>query len=309
MGEAAAQNATRLNPPLAGWVQDLPLREGPLSGKPDGQDELNHLDEAYLEFSMASDLPRGIMAVVSLVPIWMSTELVLSAVSDLSRGRATAWLFVDAALVLMQLLFVSFFLRFDIGLPRDRPVRFNHHRGKVYINHYTWNHNPFGKWGGGVKVWDWSTVQACITRRVGASGEVLTQRYDLLLVSCKPGTLEVVDTFRLQQGAMTTAQYEDLWALLRHYMAKGLDGLPRQNIRNPNPGFIDCLLFAVPWLAPTEEGRRARARMKGFWAAAMMVVMTMVLPLWLIFGIGNYIVMKIAPEAVWPPGMDEQSRA
>jgi hypothetical protein len=37
--------------------------------------------------------------------------------------------------------------------------------------------------------------------------------------------------------------------------------------------------------------------------------MTLLFPLWLVFGLGNYIVMKIAPEAVWPPGLDDESRS
>ena len=311
MAEVAAQNAARLNPAPSGWIQDLPLREGPLSGEPDGQDELNHLDDRYLEFSVASDFPRGLMLVTGLVCLAPVLAFVVADVNDVILGRFS-W---DNTYVIVLLAGVvgmsiaAFLLRLDLSVPRDRPVRFNRRRGKVYINHYAWTHNPFGKWGGGVKVWDWNTVQACIAYRIGAAGEVVTQRYDLLLVSCKPGTLEVVDTFRLQQGAMTTGQYDDLWALLRHYMNKGLEGLPPQNIRDPNPGFIDCLLFAMPWFAPTGEGRRARARMKGFLAKCAMVLMSLLFPLWLVFGIGNYIVMKIAPEAVWPPGVDEESRS
>jgi hypothetical protein len=308
MIEDAAQKTTRLQPPPDGWVQDLPMRQASLSGKPDGQDELNHLGDRYLEFSLTSSVPRGPLLVFGLIVFgaWLMLSSIL--LKSYLRSANTA----DLLMLLIPLFLFPlglFLVRLDLSLPRDRPVRFNRRRGKVYINHYTWSHNPFGKWGGGVKVWDWNTVQACIAHRIGASGEVITQRYDLLLVSCKPGTFEVVDTFRLQQGAMTTAQFDDLWALLRHYMAKGLEGLPPQNLRNPNPGFVDCLLFAMPWLAPTEEGRRARARMQGFLAKCAMVLMTLLFPLWLVFGLGNYIVMKIAPEAVWPPGMDDESRA
>jgi hypothetical protein len=318
MGGNVEHVTARLDAPPAGWMQDLPLREDLLSGAPDGQDELNHLDDRYLEFSMASDIPRGIslfagaislcLAIsVSLIPLWIDFDF-----SDFKKNSflLNAFFLGCAFLLLGSTWWMALQgFRLDLQLPRDRPIRFNRRRGKVYINHYTWSHNPFGKWGGGVKVWDWNTVQACIAHRIGASGEVITQRYDLLLVSCKLGTFEVVDTFRLQQGAMTTAQFDDLWALLRHYMAKGLEGLPPQNLRNPNPGFVDCLLFAMPWLAPTEEGRRARARMQGFLAKCAMVLMTLLFPLWLVFGLGNYIVMKIAPEAVWPPGLDDESRA
>jgi hypothetical protein len=314
----APLTTSRLTTPPHGWVQDLVLREGPLSGQPDGQDEINHLDDRYLEFSMASDLPRGISLLAGIVSLCLAISMVVFIFwigFDFTDFKKYSFLenafFLSCALLLVGsvgwMTLQGF--RLDLQLPRDSPVRFNRHQAKVYINHFAWTHNPFAKWPSGVKVWDWDAVQACITYRVGASGTVISQRYDLLLVSCKPGTLEVVDTFRLQQGAMTTAQFEDLWALLRHYMAKGMEGLPPQNIRNPHPGFIDCLLFAMPWFAPTEEGRRARARMQGFLAKCAMVLMSLLFPLWLVFGIGNYIVMKIAPEAVWPPGADEESRS
>jgi hypothetical protein len=307
----SASPGPRVVPKTAGWVEDLPLRESPLSGKPDGWDELNHLDEIYLEFSMASDIPRGLILVggiACVVAVLIPVYIVVS--SALHKGNldfdVTAWILVAA--VILGLAHAVFLLRFDLRLPKDRPIRFNRKQGKVYANYYTWNHNPFGRWGGGVKVFDWNTLQAQITKQIGASGEVITQRYALELVSCKPGTFEAVEHFRLQQGAQTTGQYEEIWALLRHYMACGLDGLPPQGIRDMNPGFIDCLLFAMPWFAPTEAGRRSRVRMKGFWGRLMMVLMSVPFPLWLLFGIGNFIVMRLAPEASWPPGVDEQSR-
>ncbi len=302
-----ASTKPRVIPKTAGWVEDLPLRESPLSGKPDGWDELNHLDESYLEFSMASDVPRGIL--LSTVMVLTSLFILMISYKATTFEKVTLDTFVPdvvMAIVMSPLLF--FLVRFDLRLPKDRPIRFNRKQGKVYANYYTWNHNPFGRWGGGVKVFDWNTLQAQITKQIGASGEVITQRYALELVSCKPGTFEAVEHFRLQQGAQTTGQYEEIWALLRHYMARGLDGLPPQGIRNTNPGFIDCLLFAMPWFAPTEAGRRSRARMKGFWGRLMMVLMSVPFPLWLLFGIGNFIVMHLAPEASWPPGVDEQSR-
>jgi hypothetical protein len=317
MGEPAAQPGPRVLPPTPGWVQDLPLREGPLTGKPDGWDEINHLDDKYLEWSRASDFPRG--PLFSLGAFSACFGLLfpnLLIVERLNSGGVVSLLLVVLSMVFFIVFVVVlavFFLRLDLRLPKDRPIRFNRHQGKVYINHYEWNHNPFGRWGGGVKVLDWNTLQAQITYQVGASGEVITQRYSMELVTCKPGvvagTFEAVDRFRFQHGAQTTVQYEEMWALLRHYMNKGLQDLPPQNIRNTKPGFIDCLLFAVPWFAPTEEGRRARVRMKGFWGTLVAVLMSLLLPMWLLFGIGNYIVNLIAPEAVWPADVEALSKS
>ncbi|QOF78332.1 DUF6708 domain-containing protein [Variovorax sp. 38R] len=302
--------APRIIPAHPQWAQDLALRDAPPSGKADSWDELNHLDEVYLEFSMASDIPRGFMlwGGVACVAVGLGLSYLLFKVTTW-EGVAN-WMV--GLLIVMWFVALShgiFFLRFDLCLPKDRPVRFNRSQGKVYANSYVWNHNPFGRWGGRVKVFEWSTLQAEITKQIGASGEVVTQRYALELVACKAGSFEAVDRFRLQHGAQTTLEYEEQWEFLRRYMNEGLVGLPLQNLRNQNPSFIDCLLFAMPWFAPTEMGRRARQRMRGVLGVLTMVLMSLLFPLWLLFGIGNFIVMRLAPEASWPAGVDEASKS
>ena len=91
-------------------------------------------------------------------------------------------------------------------------------------------------------------------------------------------------------------------------MAHGLEGLPPQHIRNQPPPFIDCLLFAMPWFSPTDLGRRTRQRMKGFLGTFTMFLRSLLFPMWLVFGLGNFVVMRLAPESSWPPGVDEELR-
>lgn len=264
---------------------------------------------------MASDFPKGVMFVVGVPCLLLFVEILEVLWKDVLVGTDN-WDWTYALLLFALVLLAAmtvFAWRLDLRIPKDRPIRFNRRQGKVYINHYEWNHNPFGRWSGGVKVLDWNTLQAVITYQVGASGEVLTQRYALNFVTCKPGaepgTFEAVDAFRFEHGAQTTVQYEEIWALLRHYMVHGTQGLPRQNLRDTSPGFIDCLLFGVPWLAPTAQGHQARARIRGFWPLVMAVLMTLLLPLWLLFGVGHFVAMRLAPEAVWPDDTDVVSRS
>lgn len=302
-----AKSDPRIRPPNPHWEQDLALRNSPPSGKADAWDELNHLDETYLEFSMTSDIPRGLALCLGLGAFVVSLlGMDLLGSSDFDGIDIGTLLLVGLPALLATLVGI-FFFRIDLRLPKDRPIRFNRHQGKVYANYYTWNHNPFGRWGGGVKVFNWSDLQAEITRYVGVSGEVITQRYSLELVACKPGTFEELDRFRLQHGAPTTKQYEEQWELIRLYMNDGLEGLPKQNLRSQTPGFVDCLLFAMPWFAPTEMGRRTRARM-GTWLWFMALLLSLMFPLSLVFGLGNFVVMRLAPEASWPPGIDEESK-
>lgn len=309
MLDAVKKNAPRVVPPNPHWDQDLALRDAPPMVKADAWDELNHLDETYLEFSMTSDILRGIMLCFGLLAVGFGALLEsLPIQRALNRGSLDLYFYVGALPPALLILGAAFFLRFDLRLPKDRPIRFNRRQGKVYANYYTWSHNPFGRWGGGVKVFDWNTLQAEITKQTGASGELITQRYALELVACKPGTFEEVERFRLQQGAQTTKQYEEQWELVRRYMAHGVEGLPPQHIRNQTPPFIDCLLFAMPWFSPTDLGRRTRRRMKGFLGTFMMFLISLLFPMWLVFGLGNFVVMRLAPESSWPPGMDEESR-
>jgi len=54
-------------------------------------------------------------------------------------------------------------------------------------------------------------------------------------------------------------------------------------------------------------GRGTRACMGfGYWFMALLL--SLMFPLRLVFGLGNFVVMRLAPEASWPPGVDEESR-
>jgi hypothetical protein len=55
------KNAPRITPPNPQWEQNLPPSNSPAYDKADSQDELNRLDEACLQFSMASNYVRSLM--------------------------------------------------------------------------------------------------------------------------------------------------------------------------------------------------------------------------------------------------------
>jgi hypothetical protein len=225
---------------------------------------------------------------------------------DMMSSGEPVWGLLLLATVPMVLLSV-FLLRFDLRLPTDRPVRFNRRKRMVYVNQFAWTYNPFGHWHATVEVLEWDRVQAEVTKQVSASGEVITQRYALELVERDAATGEEAKRVRLQQGALTTKQYEEQWEFIRRYMNEGSARLPVQHLRDQVPSFVDCLLFCMPWFAPTTKGRATRSRMGiGYWFIATLV--SLLFPLWLLFGLGNYAVMRLAPGVIWPDGMDETSR-
>ena len=304
-----SRNGPRIEPRTVKWEADLALRDSSPTCKADSWDGLNHLEEVYLEFSMASDILRGLMIWGGIACLSIAFPLTDALVP--SSSTETWITVVSAAMWIIAVAHGVFFLRFDLRLPKDRPVRFNRKQGKVYVNTYTWNYNPFGRWRGGVKVFDWRTLQAEVTKHIGASGEVMTQRYSFDLVVCKQGEVgpfEEVERFCLQQGAQTIGQYAEQWEFIRRYMNDGLEGLPKQQLREQSIVFADCLMFMMPWFAPTKAGRRFRQRHRNPFVVVFIFLMALPFPLWLVFGLGNYVVMKIAPEAVWPRDMDEKSR-
>lgn len=288
-------------------IERLPRRSEPAAGKADAWDELNHLDETYLEFSTASDIPRGVMLAFGLVPFSVGLFLIADGVAELARTDDVFIVLLMLALAIVTVAAGIFAMRFDLQLPRDRPIRFNRRQRKVYASRYTWNHNPFGRWFGGVDVYDWDTLDAEIVKQTGVSGEVVTQRYSLQLVSRDAQSGDERGRIILQRGGMTTKQFEEQWELIRLYMEHGLDALPPQPLREQHPSFIDCLLVALPWLSPTQEGLRTRARMGvGAWIVA--ALMSLLFPLWLVCGVGNFVAMRLSPQAVWPADLDAQSR-
>ncbi|RNF84989.1 hypothetical protein EER27_04145 [Lysobacter psychrotolerans] len=187
------------------------------------------------------------------------------------------------------------------------PVRFNRRIGKVFVYHHWHTWNPFGRWPATIKEFDWDTVHAELTRQAGFSGKAYIVRYALFLVSCKPGTTEVVDRIQLKGNVVTTAGLRATWAYCRHFMEHGRVGLPEYPVKKPGANFWHSLFFYMPWFDPTEEGRAFRRDLPaiGWFIAAITTPLFWIL---LPFGLCHYIVMRVAPEPSWPPEIDARSR-
>ncbi len=168
--------------------------------------------------------------------------------------------------------------------------------------------NPFKKWPTTIKVFDWDTLQAELHRQAGFNGKAYIQRFSLWLVSCKPGTNEVVDRFELKGNHPTTAELYNMWAYCRTYMEHGPEGLPTYPPRRQEITFRRSLFEHIRFLDPTEEGREVRARMTVWdWVINLPIFLA---GFWLMIpaGIGHYIAMRFAPEVKWPPEIDAESR-
>ncbi len=270
--------------------------------------ECNELNEVFFEVSRSSSLIRGFLFAlcVLLTPLslWLLWFLVKENVSDGFTEGGTFLIALSPFFVLMPLLFFGF--RVELCNPRDQPVRFNRKKKKIYIYEYSWTWNPLGRWRTVFKVFDWDNVRAEITRQRGFNGTAYIERYALSLAHCEPGTNTVVDRFDLHSGAVFTSGLQAIWAYCCEYMEKGLEGLPETKPRPKDVRFSRCFFSYYPFLNPTREGAEYRADAPWFhWLYAL--ILFPVLPLLLLFGLGNYIVMRLAPNPVWPPEIDRES--
>lgn len=303
-----AKKASRLEPQHRHWYEDLPLLGEKQAETPCIDEECNKLNEVFLEVSRSSSIMRGILlwfalfGVLTVFPLFLFSMKLAFTSRDIGIGLTALALIVYG--VGGAILFYC--LRFELQAPLDRPVRFNRKKRKIYIYEYNWTWNPFGRWRTAFKVFDWDNVRAEITRQRGFNGTAYIERYALSLAHCEPGTNTVLDRFDLHSGAVFTSGLQAIWAYCCEYMEKGLEGLPETKPRPKDIRFSRCFFSYYPFLNPTREGAEYRADAPWFhWLYAL--ILFPVLPLLLLFGLGNYIVMRLAPNPVWPPEIDRES--
>lgn len=307
-----AKSKSRFVPQHQQWYEDLPERDVPIDRAPKMKhDDINMLGDIYLEVSRASTLMRGggvlfgMVSGVGLALILGFLAYMLFPIEDDSLVLIPVW----AGMVLFGSGITLLLLKTDISIPRDRPIRFNPTRRKVYVYEHAYTWNPFVKWPITTKEFEWDTLHAEIHRQAGFNGKTYIQRFSVWLVSCKPETNEVVDRFELKGNWPTTEELYNAWAYCRQYMEHGVEGLPVYPPRRQEITFRRSLFEYMRFLDPTEEGREVRQRMTaGDWAFnAPFIALTF----WFFIpmGIGHYVAMRFAPEAKWPPAIDAESRS
>lgn len=302
---------SRSEPQHSHWYEDLPERDAPMDRAPEMvHGDINAIDRNYLEVSRASTLMRGpgllfgtIGAIIFFIMFGFLFHLLFPIDRDLRFLIAMLPATIVMAVWLTYLLF-----KIDLMVPRDRPIRLNRISRKVYVYEYAFSNNPFKKWALTIKEFDWNTLRAEIHRYAGFNGKVYVQRFGVWLVSCKPGTHEVVDRFELKGNIPTTEELYNIWAYCRHYMELGPDGLPLYPPRRQEITFRRSLFEYMRFLDPTEEGREVRQRMT--WGAWAFNVPFIGLLFWIFLPLGaaHYVAMRFAPEAQWPADVDEESR-
>ncbi|MDR6396906.1 DUF6708 domain-containing protein [Herbaspirillum seropedicae] len=274
-------------------------------------EDLNHVDENYLEISRASSFMRGGGVFLGIIFLSIMGGLLIPAVIESGSGFFTRNPFLGAltcAIILGCIVGALFLMLYDFLLPRDSPVRFNRCTQKVYFYEYQTSKRWITAWRKEVKAYDWNCIEAEITKMSGYTGKAYVVRHELILVVCKPGTNEVIDRLLLKGLDPTVATLYQLWAYIRLFMDEGPRKLPELEARPQERGFMYSLFNYMPYLSPTETGRRFRQKMRWF-DYVLAFVMVWFFWIWLPLGICHYIAITCAPEPKWPAEIDAESRS
>jgi len=143
----------------------------------------------------------------------------------------------------------ALFIRVDISIPRDEPIRFNRLRRKVYVYSFHFSKwNPFARWYVTTHTYNWEDLRAELWRQRGATpqgGLLITWGVSIAVV--KPGTNDVIDRFPLSVGQDEGSS----WDYVRAYMQVGPEALPPVEAFN-DPNEVSPLNLALRF-APKVE--------------------------------------------------------
>ena len=311
-----ASKTSRFTPKNPLWDEDLPERESGIDfnqrlDSPLLDEDLNHVDENYLEISRTSSVIRGLGVLVGIM-------FLASAIAFLIPDLIRQWnVFVTRApflglyyctMLVGAALAAGLFALHDCLLPRDTPVRFNRNTRKIYVYEYTASLRRLQRWRKEIKIYDWDNIEAEIAKVSGFTGKAYVVRHELVLVICKAGTNEVIDRISLKGNDVTVETLYQLWSYVRRFMAYGPTRIPDLKARVQGVSFVSSLFHFMPYISPTEEGRRFRSKMR--WLDYPIIFLTIwFFWIWLPLGICNYIAMKCAPEPKWPAEIDAESRS
>ncbi|MDH0094916.1 hypothetical protein N7373_25995 [Achromobacter mucicolens] len=220
--------APKLRPPCSGWIEDLPEP----SCKPTvplalDRNAPNHLDDIYLEVPRHSAGARGIYFWMGIAMALAGLSLSLLLLTDSSSLNFFEDFWVAASDILFLIIFgclAAVYVRMDISVPRDLPLRFNRARQRLYAYNFidSW-WNPFRRWHAAPVTYDWCQVRAeRWHKRAFTPQGALIVKEGVVLSIVEPGTNKVIERFPLS----TMGADEFAWAYICTYMQQGPSALP-----------------------------------------------------------------------------------
>lgn len=311
---------SKLSPQDPQWRRDLPARDQPQDVEPGlGIESVNRLDARWLELTRETTHMRGVLFLFGGVGLAAGVFLSILIFGLLRKslfppGTAPVdvqEVFLGCFTLLACVFLVVFSLRnmkVDTAMPRDLPLRFDREQRKVYSLEQKRHWSPFVAWPVTVREWNWDDVHGILTRYAGFTGKTYIQRFHVLMVLCRPGTLEAVDTVVLEGNSPIEVDMERTWSYVCTFMERGVDHVPHYPIRRQGVSLRRSLFQYIRPLDPTQEGREARASASGPIDLWFSIILSVLLA-WIYVPIGlcHYIAMRLAPEPKWPADMGKQA--
>jgi hypothetical protein len=210
-----------------GWKYDLPSpneKIEPDSIKANLYPAPNYFNELFIELPRSTLKARGYWLSAGSITLTLAVCLyfLYSPPLNMTSLESSA---VDLLIFAIGVFFVTPYIRMDLGLPRDEPVRFNRLRRKVYFYQYRFSRlNPFGRKNWGIKpvAYNWDDLTAEAYRIYLPMGYGGLKEWIMLSIR-SPDTNEVIDRVFLTDDIEKGEQY---WALARLFMQQGPDVLP-----------------------------------------------------------------------------------
>ncbi|WP_259369732.1 DUF6708 domain-containing protein [Pseudomonas juntendi] len=260
------------SPPLSerglGWRYDLPHvgEEPKVSGCLDRiKPPPNYYDAIYLELPRQSVSLRGVVALLGVpsmllclgVALWLYWGL-------LFEGFTHDWVtnVLTVIFPVLPLWVILCFIKLDLTVPRDEPIRFNRLRRKIYLYqfrfHYMYLFSP-RHWGVKPVAYNWDDVTAEVYRIYAPGHGGLIE--NVMLSVRNPETNEVIDRVFFSHDLYHGEAY---WAIARLFMQQGPEALPKfvhpARDWNDDDGLshMHCLAPKVYWpVAIDRESRTA----------------------------------------------------
>ncbi len=313
---------SKLSPQDPQWRRDLPERDQSQEVAPGlGIESVNRLDARWLELTREATHMRGVFLLFggfclggSIFATFMAIRLTWSEIFSSGMSPIDGLvLLIGLFLFVVSLAMLVFSLRtmkVDTAMPRDLPLRFDREQRKVYSLEQKRLWNPFVTWPVTAREWNWDDVHGILTRYAGFTGKTYIQRFHVLMVLCKPGTLEAVDTIVLEGNSQIEVDMERTWSYVCTFMERGIDHVPHYPIRRQGVSLRRSLFQYIRPLDPTREGREARASASGPIDLWFSIILSVLLAwIYVPIGICHYIAMRFAPEAKWPPEVEAEARS
>ncbi|MFT0870213.1 DUF6708 domain-containing protein [Pseudomonas sp. CAM1A] len=235
-----------------GWKYDLPSPdEAPTRKATTLPPTPNRINSIYLEIPRSTVSIRGIGSIVGSLAFLVSLLAIYPFIHDIltNSDRLGAGIIISGLLIIIIIYWATIpFVRLDIELPRDEPIRFNRLRQKVYFYEYKFDRiHIFSRkrWGVRPVAYDWKDLiaEACSVYAPMGNGGLVE---NVLIAVRKPGTDEIIDRLFFTHDIEEGKQY---WEIIRLFMQQGPDALPTF-VRPPRDWDNDFELTPIRRLAP-----------------------------------------------------------